>query len=68
MEVRSSGSLKGNLNRILVGPLLKVFRNRGIAGGGKTGRVLIEIPYFIPAYAGLSPAHRRQGRRKRHNG
>jgi hypothetical protein len=56
-EVRSSESLKDKMNRILVGPLLKTFRNKSIVGGEKTGRGLIGVPWFVSDYA-----CRRQGR------
>jgi hypothetical protein len=48
MEARSSGSPKDNLNRTLADLLLRIFHNRGIAGEEKTGRVLIEISWFVP--------------------
>jgi len=51
MEARSSGSPKDNLNRTLVDLLLRTFHNRGIAGEEKTGRVLIEISWFVPVDA-----------------
>jgi hypothetical protein len=57
-EVQSSGSPKDNLSRILVDLLLKIFRNRGIAEGEKTGRGLIEIPWFMLVYV----CQRRQSR------
>jgi hypothetical protein len=43
MEARSSGSPKHNFDRTLVDLLPKLFHNRGIVVGEKTGRGLIEI-------------------------
>jgi hypothetical protein len=59
MEVRSSGSPKDNLNRILVDPLLRIFHNRGIAEVATTGKGPTEISWFLPVFI---PAQDKQGR------
>jgi hypothetical protein len=47
MEVRSSGSPKGNPDRFLAGLPLKIFHNRDIVEAAETGKVFRQRDPFI---------------------